>query len=51
MSCAAARSPVLPVALSILVGYVVAEIFFAVYEMAIDTIILSFCEVCVAIGG
>jgi hypothetical protein len=28
-----------------------AEIFFAVYEMAIDTIILAFCEDCSANGG
>ncbi|GAX82666.1 hypothetical protein CEUSTIGMA_g10092.t1 [Chlamydomonas eustigma] len=39
-------SPVLPVALSILVGYVVAQIFFSTYEMAIDTIMLAFCEDC-----
>ena len=39
-------SPVLPVAISIFTGFVVASIFFSVYEMAIDTIILAFCEDC-----
>jgi hypothetical protein len=34
-----------------LIGYVIAEIFFAVYEMAISTILLSFCEDCVVHGG
>jgi len=29
--------------LSILIGFIVAQIFFAVYEMAIDTILLAFC--------
>jgi solute carrier family 44 (choline transporter-like protein), member 2/4/5 len=41
-------SPVLPIAISIITGYIVAELFFAVYEMAIDTIMLSFCEDCEA---
>ncbi len=40
------RSPIFPIALSILIGFVVAQIFFAVYEMAIDTILLAFCEDC-----
>lgn len=44
-------SPVLPVAVSIITGFVIAEIFFAVYEMAIDTILLSFCEDCETNGG
>jgi len=39
-----AHSPILPVAVCIIVGFFIAEIFFAVYEMAISTIILSFCE-------
>lgn len=39
-------SPVFPVALSIIIGFVVAEIFFAVYDMAINTIFLAFCEDC-----
>jgi choline transporter-like protein 2/4/5 len=39
-------SPIFPVALSILIGFVCAEIFFSVYEMAIDTIFLAFCEDC-----
>ncbi|KAH7297110.1 hypothetical protein KP509_26G054000 [Ceratopteris richardii] len=37
-------SPLLPVLFCWAVGYVVASLFFAVVEMAIDTIILSFCE-------
>ncbi len=44
-------SPVLPIALSILTGFLVAEIFFAVYDMAIDTIMLSFCEDCESNNG
>ncbi len=43
--CVSPRSPVLPVALAIITGFFVAEVFFAVYEMAIDTMILSYCEV------
>ena len=45
------RSPVFPIAFSILIGFVVAQIFFAVYEMAIDTILLAFCEDCELHGG
>lgn len=44
-------SPVFPIAFSILIGFVVAQIFFAVYEMAIDTILLAFCEDCETNGG
>ncbi|KAG2493603.1 hypothetical protein HYH03_008120 [Edaphochlamys debaryana] len=44
-------SPVLPIALSCITAFAVAEIFFAVYEMAIDTIILAFCEDCDKNGG
>lgn len=39
-------SPIFPVALSILIGFFCAEIFFAVYDIAIDTILLAFCEDC-----
>eukprot|EP00201_Polytomella_parva_P001783 CAMPEP_0175080930 /NCGR_PEP_ID=MMETSP0052_2-20121109/25824_1 /TAXON_ID=51329 ORGANISM="Polytomella parva, Strain SAG 63-3" /NCGR_SAMPLE_ID=MMETSP0052_2 /ASSEMBLY_ACC=CAM_ASM_000194 /LENGTH=631 /DNA_ID=CAMNT_0016351771 /DNA_START=468 /DNA_END=2363 /DNA_ORIENTATION=- len=39
-------SPVMPVALSIIVGYFAAEVFFSVFEMAIDTVMLCFCEDC-----
>eukprot|EP00198_Chlamydomonas_reinhardtii_P000183 XP_001689518.1 predicted protein [Chlamydomonas reinhardtii] len=39
-------SPVLVIAISVISAYAIAEIFFAVYEMAIDTIILAFCEDC-----
>jgi len=44
-------SAVLPIALAVGVGFVVAQIFFAVYEMAVDTILLSFCEDCELHGG
>ena len=44
-------SPVFPIAFSILIGLVVAQIFFAVFEMAIDTILLAFCEDCETNGG
>ncbi|CAN0912119.1 Choline transporter protein 1 [Linum grandiflorum] len=37
-------SPLLPVAVCWALGYVVASLFFAVVEMSIDTIILSFCQ-------
>lgn len=37
-------SPLFPVLFCWAVGYVVASLFFAVVEMTIDTIILSFCE-------
>lgn len=39
-------SPIFPVALSIIIGFFCAEIFFSVYDMAIDTILLAFCEDC-----
>ncbi|GFR50844.1 hypothetical protein Agub_g13116 [Astrephomene gubernaculifera] len=39
-------SPVLVIAISVIVAFIVAEIFFAVYEMAIDTVILAFCADC-----
>eukprot|EP00798_Chlamydomonas_sp_ICE-L_P019122 gene19124-25729_t len=44
-------SPVLVVLVCVLTGWTIAEIFFSVYEMAIDTIILAFCEDCDANGG
>ncbi|KAK8712327.1 hypothetical protein V6N13_147567 [Hibiscus sabdariffa] len=37
-------SPLLPVLICWALGYVVATLFFAVVEMSIDTIILSFCQ-------
>ncbi|KAK2992977.1 hypothetical protein RJ640_004489 [Escallonia rubra] len=37
-------SPLFPVLVSWVLGYVVATLFFAVVEMSIDTIILSFCQ-------
>lgn len=37
-------SPLFPVLVCWVLGYVVATLFFAVVEMAIDTIILSFCQ-------
>ncbi len=44
-------SAVLPIAISIIVAFIVAELFFAVYEMAVDTILLAFCEDCEVNGG
>jgi hypothetical protein len=44
-------SAVLPIALAVGIAFIVAEIFFAVYEMAVDTILLSFCEDCEANRG
>ncbi|KAF8064488.1 CHER1 [Scenedesmus sp. PABB004] len=44
-------SGLLPIALAALTGYAVAAIFFSVYELAIDTVLLSFCEDCEANGG
>ncbi|GIL73734.1 hypothetical protein Vretifemale_3863 [Volvox reticuliferus] len=44
-------SPVLVIAISVIIAFAVTEIFFAVYEMAIDTIILAFCEDCDANDG
>ncbi|KAI9078868.1 hypothetical protein K1719_039138 [Acacia pycnantha] len=37
-------SPLLPVMVCWALGYIVATLFFAVVEMSIDTIILSFCQ-------
>ncbi|CAN6487233.1 unnamed protein product [Victoria cruziana] len=37
-------SPLFPVLICWGLGYVVATLFFGVVEMAIDTIILSFCQ-------
>ncbi|KAK4714754.1 hypothetical protein R3W88_020661 [Solanum pinnatisectum] len=37
-------SPIFPVLVCWFLGYVVATLFFAVVEMSIDTIILSFCQ-------
>ncbi|XP_020240179.1 choline transporter protein 1 [Cajanus cajan] len=37
-------SPLLPVVVCWALGYVVATLFFAVVEMSIDTIVLSFCQ-------
>ena len=39
-------SPLLPVLLTMLIAYFVASCFLAVYEMGVDTILLSFCEDC-----
>ncbi|RDX73162.1 Choline transporter protein 1, partial [Mucuna pruriens] len=37
-------SPLLPVVVCWALGYIVATLFFAVVEMSIDTIVLSFCQ-------
>ena len=39
-------SPLVPVFISTVTAGIIANIFFGVYEMAIDTILLSFCEDC-----
>eukprot|EP00899_Mesostigma_viride_P018836 jgi/Mesvir1/26954/Mv20673-RA.2 len=39
-------SPLFPVAFSVLAAFLIASIFFQVYEMAVDTILLCFCEDC-----
>lgn len=39
-------SPLMPILLSCLSAYFIADIFFQVYEMAVDTVLLSFCEDC-----
>mmetsp|Transcript_19037 Transcript_19037/g.31987 ORF Transcript_19037/g.31987 Transcript_19037/m.31987 type:complete len:792 (+) Transcript_19037:213-2588(+) len=39
-------SPLMPIILSCLIAFFIADIFFQVYEMAVDTILLSFCEDC-----
>ncbi len=44
-------SPIFPIVFSILIGFLVAQIFFAVFEMAIDTTLLAFCEDCEVNGG
>ena len=37
-------SPLVPIVLSVFLGYCVAEVFFQVFETAIDTLIMSFCQ-------
>ena len=44
-------SPLLPVLVCAFIGYMEADIFLSVYEMAVDTILLSFCEDCNQSGG
>ena len=44
-------SPILPVLVVVFIAYQEADIFMGVYEMAIDTIMLSFCEDCNTSGG
>eukprot|EP00227_Mantoniella_beaufortii_P011672 CAMPEP_0197577324 /NCGR_PEP_ID=MMETSP1326-20131121/1998_1 /TAXON_ID=1155430 /ORGANISM="Genus nov. species nov., Strain RCC2288" /LENGTH=699 /DNA_ID=CAMNT_0043140379 /DNA_START=89 /DNA_END=2188 /DNA_ORIENTATION=+ len=44
-------SPLLPVIVVIFIAYCEADVFLSVYEMAVDTILLSFCEDCGASGG
>ena len=39
-------SPLFPVIFTVLFAWFVADCFFAVYEVAVDTILLSFCEDC-----
>lgn len=44
-------SPILPIIVTAFIGYVEADVFLSVYEMAVDTILLSFCEDCGTQGG
>mmetsp|Transcript_20015 Transcript_20015/g.32454 ORF Transcript_20015/g.32454 Transcript_20015/m.32454 type:complete len:599 (-) Transcript_20015:433-2229(-) len=44
-------SPILPVIVVVFVAYCEADVFLSVYEMAVDTILLSFCEDCGTSGG
>jgi choline transporter-like protein 2/4/5 len=44
-------SPILPVLVVVFIAYQEADIFMGVYEMAVDTIMLSFCEDCNTSGG
>jgi choline transporter-like protein 2/4/5 len=44
-------SPMVPVIGTALCAYFIATLFFHVYEMAVDTILLSFCDDCDANGG
>ncbi|KAK9804898.1 hypothetical protein WJX72_010746 [[Myrmecia] bisecta] len=44
-------SPLLPVLLAVIIGYVIASLFFSVYEYAISTILLCFCEDCESHNG
>mmetsp|Transcript_8104 Transcript_8104/g.16758 ORF Transcript_8104/g.16758 Transcript_8104/m.16758 type:complete len:786 (-) Transcript_8104:485-2842(-) len=44
-------SPLWPVLISILIGFFIAEVFLSVYELAIDTIFLCFCDDCDTHGG
>mmetsp|Transcript_33273 Transcript_33273/g.83821 ORF Transcript_33273/g.83821 Transcript_33273/m.83821 type:complete len:809 (+) Transcript_33273:563-2989(+) len=39
-------SPVAPIVLTVIVAYMCASVFFQVYEMSVDTILLCFCEDC-----
>ncbi|QDZ19122.1 choline transporter [Chloropicon primus] len=44
-------SQVMPVVLSVIVGYIISAIFYQAYEIAIDTMLISFCEDCERSGG
>mmetsp|Transcript_25196 Transcript_25196/g.47612 ORF Transcript_25196/g.47612 Transcript_25196/m.47612 type:complete len:723 (+) Transcript_25196:109-2277(+) len=44
-------SPLLPILFTILISYFIATCFFQVYDMAVDTIMLSFCEDCEKTDG
>ena len=44
-------SPVLPLIFIALIAFFLADIFLGLYEMAIDTILLSFCEDCGTANG
>ena len=39
-------SPVAPIIFTVVISYMCASVFFQVYEMAVDTILLCFCDDC-----
>lgn len=47
----AVSSPIMPVALVLLAAYAVAGAFMSVTEMAVDTVLLSYCIDCDENGG
>ena len=44
-------SQVMPVTLSVIVGYIICTIFYQAYEIAIDTMLISYCEDCERSSG
>lgn len=44
-------TPLVPIGVAIIMAYGIASLFFSVYELAVDTIMLSFCDDCDRHGG